>query len=69
MSLPAPSGTHADDGGGTGVAAADEAEGIVLQWAKEDGIGWVAWTLYVVDGPTTARAIQEWLPADRLRPA
>lgn len=45
-----------------------EVEGLVLDWTKEDGTGWVAWTLYVTDDPE-ARTVQEWLPAHRLRPA
>ncbi len=45
-----------------------EVEGLVLDWAKEDGTGWVAWIIYVTGDPKV-RVIQEWVPADRLRPA
>lgn len=45
-----------------------ELEGLVLQWASEPG-GWVALTTYVLERPGGAPAVQEWLPATRLRPA
>ena len=45
------------------------AQGLVLQWAQ-DQRGWVALVVFVLEqvrgGDVT---VQEWLPADRLRPA
>ena len=44
-----------------------EVEALVLQWAAEP-TGWVALTIYVIDRPGGSVAIQEWIPAARLRP-
>ncbi len=43
-------------------------QGLILQWAKEHS-GWVALTIYVRPGPGGDVAIQEWIPAARLRAA
>lgn len=43
-----------------------ELEGLVLQWAQDDG--WVALVQYVLEQPGGPTAVQEWIPATRLRP-
>lgn len=43
-------------------------EGLVLQWAQDQG-GWVALVIYVVPRSQGDLAVQEWVPAVRLRPA
>lgn len=47
---------------------AGEVEGLVLQWAQ-DARGWVALTAYVVTRAGGDITVQEWVPANRLRPA
>lgn len=44
-----------------------ETEGLILQWAQDDG--WVALVAYVYPRPGGDMTIQEWIPAHRLRPA
>lgn len=46
----------------------EELEGLVLQWAQ-DQRGWVALVTYVVPREGGDVTMQEWLPADQLRPA
>lgn len=45
-----------------------EEEGLVLAWAQAD-TGWEALVVRVIDGGGRDIAVQEWLPAARLRPA
>lgn len=44
------------------------AQGLVLQWAQ-DGRGWVALVVFVLEQEGGDVTVQEWLPAARLRPA
>ena len=44
------------------------AQGLVLQWAQ-DQRGWVALVVFVLEQAGGDVTVQEWLPADQLRPA
>jgi len=44
------------------------AQGLVLQWAQ-DQRGWVDKVVFVLEQAGGDVTVQEWLPADRLRPA
>lgn len=41
----------------------------MLQWAREDGPGWVALVAYVLSREGGDVTVQEWVPAGRIRPA
>ncbi len=45
-----------------------ENAGLVLEWRRTPEGGWSGLTQYVVETADGARAVLEWLPADRLRP-
>lgn len=44
------------------------AQGLVLQWAQ-DQRSWVALVVFVLEQAGGDVTVQEWLPADQLRPA
>lgn len=45
-----------------------QAQGLVLQWAQDER-GWVGLVVFVLEQAGGDVTVQEWVPADRLRPA